>query len=130
MTTSFVIDRAIWLRGEGGDASYLQRLYDGKQCCLGIFAVARGITPEMCGNQKFLTGLGSEALAKLPPELRACQDYEKESPGLVWRMMEVNDEPIRNAAYSSEIASEEDREAKLTALFKEVGIDVTFTGGA
>ena len=48
--THFVIDRNIWLRGDGGYESYLLRSSDGKQCCLGIYLEACGISRGRLNN--------------------------------------------------------------------------------
>lgn len=39
---NLIIDRKKWLRGEGSFKSYLLRLPDGKQCCLGQIALQCG----------------------------------------------------------------------------------------
>lgn len=39
----FQIIRKNWLRGEGGENSYLLRPSDKKMCCLGFFCLAEGI---------------------------------------------------------------------------------------
>ena len=38
-----IIDRKEWLRGEGGENSYLLRHSDHKRCCIGILGKACGI---------------------------------------------------------------------------------------
>lgn len=40
---NLVIDRSIWLRGEGEDESRLLRVADGKMCCVGIYLAACGV---------------------------------------------------------------------------------------
>lgn len=38
-----VIDRRVWLRGEGANESYLLRSRDHKMCCVGIYLEACGV---------------------------------------------------------------------------------------
>lgn len=40
------IDRKIWLRGEGCYASKLLRRGDKKQCCIGCYLSACGVSPD------------------------------------------------------------------------------------
>jgi hypothetical protein len=59
-----VIDKNIWLRGEGGQVSKLYRPLDCKQCCVGIYLTACGIPLDS------LAGLGTadEVSATVFPE--------------------------------------------------------------
>lgn len=46
MSETLIIDRTLWLRGEGSGDSYLLRERDGKMCCLGFYCVAHGLSTE------------------------------------------------------------------------------------
>lgn len=46
------IDRTKWLRGEGGEESFLLRGSDKKMCCLGFYGLACGISENMLLNNR------------------------------------------------------------------------------
>lgn len=129
-----VIDRQIWLRGEGEEASFLLRKTDGKMCCLGIYLLQRGVEPE------HLMGVAT------PDDLldHHIEDHPKFPD---WMVIEGNrnsqliNSPITNRLMSindATIALERDQdgmpepnpaavdEARLAATFAEVGVEVEF----
>lgn len=101
-----VIDRSIWLRGEGGNNSYLLREEDGKKCCLGIYLGACGTPDELLSGH---VGTGQIVL----PEEAKWLDQGADA------FMIVNDDPHTPAST---------RERGIEALFASHGIQVTFVG--
>jgi hypothetical protein len=98
-----VIDRTIWLRGEGGSKSYLLREGDGKMCCLGFDAIEYGFTEEE------IEGFGEPCeLEHLP------RDYRNSRCGGagVTEAININDDPE---------LSDAEREAQLIPLLKMIG---------
>ena len=107
-----VIKRSQWLRGEGGDDSYLLRQEDGKMCCLGFLGLALGITSaELLGEQNPRDA--SDDLNRWPEAI--CKNG-LDTP-LACSLMLVNDNTS---------ISEKCRERTITAAMKEAGINVTF----
>jgi hypothetical protein len=47
-----IIDRKIWLRGEGIEDSYLLRSKDGKKCCIGILCSTLGVPDNELFNKR------------------------------------------------------------------------------
>ncbi len=47
----FIINREIWLRGEGAESSFLHRDLDGKECCMG--QCVKQLYPELTNRQLF-----------------------------------------------------------------------------
>ena len=110
----FIIDRKIWLRGE--DDSYLLRKKDKKQCCVGIFLNACGVT------KKALRGLRTldSNLVLRDKFLKTWQEtWTKSLDSGFAQMYSVND---------NEITSEYVREKAIKGLFSERGISVSFKG--
>ncbi len=114
MITTFTVDRATWLRGEGCDASSLLRTGDGKMCCLGFLALACGVPSDAIENVASPSAMITEFREQLPAPI---QDPSADAP--VMRLMSVNDD---------EETTDVIRERLLTKVFSEIGIQVAFTG--
>ncbi len=125
MITSFEIDRATWLHGEGSLGSYLLRPSDGKMCCLGFLAKASGVSQTDLTHQKMLDYLSYYNRTLLPAELI------RENSMSVARIVSLNDNPLHEKVTPlivPELESAIEREQRLTTAFQELGITVTFTG--
>lgn len=61
-----VIDRNVWLRGEGSHQSCLYRPRDGKMCCVGIYLDACGVPKDRMVAHSNATSLAE----KLPDEAK------------------------------------------------------------
>jgi len=107
-----IIDRNIWLRGEGGFKSYLLRTSDKKKCCIGIL-VSSLLNIE---DDKILgksTAISDEWLVSLiPQEMKWLKNYP-----IMAEFYDTNDDPT---------ISDEEREKKLTVLFAAQNIKVEF----
>ena len=117
------IDRAKWLRGEGGWASRLFRPSDGKMCCLGFYSLVCGLTKEEIADASDLTDIFDK-----PPELRQLQQSE-----LDVKLMDVNDMDILNLPLPfttslEAFTTEAERETIIKRLFAEHGVEVVFIG--
>ena len=111
----FVVKRSEWSRGKINEPS---KLLNGKndKCCLGFLSLACGYTTEEI-EEEVAPGLVVKTLNKnLFPETIA--DLAGTNTDLTNSLMFVND--------SYHYASDTDREIKLTELFAEGGIEVTF----
>ena len=106
-----IIDRDIWLRGEGSGWSYLLREEDSKMCCLGIYLKECGVPSE-----KLLYMTSPYQLVKIiPPEagwLLGSSSIDTCS------LMELNDE--------KKIEKEDEREEKIAYIFAKHNIEVEF----
>jgi hypothetical protein len=114
---SFTIDRATWLHGEGSDDSYLLRPADGKMCCLGHYLKAVGIEEEAITSVDTPSNLPVEVLNEIPSWLLHENRIHVSSE--CQYLMKDNDDTTD---------SRNEKEANIIAGFKEVGIDVSFTG--
>jgi hypothetical protein len=119
------IDRAKWLRGEGFKESMLLRSYDDKMCCLGFYARACGV-PKAA-----MIDIDTPYNVK-----EALTTWTKAKKGARWlfasgrkfftisnacqSLMKVNDD--------DEEYTEAEREARITMLFSEHGVEVEFVG--
>ena len=110
MVDHFIIDRKIWLRGEGTDMSSLLRRMDDKQCCLGIYLEACGMPRDM------LREISEPAyvLTTLPEETLWLMDTEKYQD---INLMTIND---------NQDLWETQRERKIAEIFAQHGITVEF----
>lgn len=119
-----VIDRKIWLRGEGSFMSFLLRRADQKQCCVGILCEALGVP------KKDLEGV--KGCQRLVADLPAWLTLPGADPGTfappqkidLFTAYEINDEPA--PSFSEVAAHEALREAKITELFAKHDIQVEF----
>ncbi len=130
MITSFTVDRATWLHGEGSNKSYLRRVEDGKMCCLGFMALACGLPEASILGEKVLWRMHEDKYAMIPKALR-----DQAEP--MNRLMALNDVPLTediqvllggDLPLPDVFNTEADRERWLTGEFQSVGIEVTFTG--
>lgn len=113
----FVVDRAVWLRGEGSENSRLLRRQDDKMCCLGIYLDACGIAAEKLEDQA--TPEDVDPSEDIPAWLYRLTKDSKECTAKVWNLIDTNDD---------EDIPETEREAEVERLFANEGIKVTFTG--
>lgn len=129
-----IIDRNTWIRGEGGNYSFLVRGHDKHKCCLGFCAIVKGI-PE-----KSLMG------AKIPAELSHYDDKSKmgwlASRGdAVSVAMALNDMAVGNSfelgiipyfnikgvgEKDTTLQSETQREEMIAKIFADNGDTVTY----
>lgn len=121
---SFVVDRERWYRGKGDRHSKLLNR-NNKQCCLGFYALACGLseasikgqnTPNdvICNTESCSCKSNIQWKTKL---IDSDIDSDKVNSQICQTLMEVNDEIE---------LSDEERETKLTKLFKKIGIKVKF----
>jgi hypothetical protein len=115
--TSFTIDRKTWLQGEGSDESYLFRSRDGKQCCLGFYMEACAVPRQKITSVMTPMGLRLEFRNQVPNWL-FNEDHNNISD-VCNILMRVNDLENENPS---------DKEKRIALLFKQAGIEVTFTG--
>lgn len=121
---TFTIKRSEWDRAANPEQrfTYLCHPMDGKKCCLGFYALAMGFHENQIKEQvirpKGWSGDGNTPLPGLYPRTRGALD-NSEIPEVAgaWAFARVND--------NLEL-SEEEREAKLTAMFAACGHTVTF----
>lgn len=106
-----VVDRARWLRGEGGDDSKLLRRMDGKMCCMGFACIAAGAEPE---DIKGLTTVGQVDPFALDWSGANCRG-----------MNGLDDLYSLNDSYG---LSDDDREQRIVAAGNRVGLQFEFTG--
>lgn len=108
-----VIDRKVWLRGEGTGKSKLLRVDDGKRCCVGIYLATLG------------AGDGDLRECALASEVRL-----PEKAG--WLVnANGNDTQAAHALYRAndlDMPPGQNREQAVAALFAEHGIAVKFVG--
>lgn len=123
--STFTIDRQTWLRGEGGDRSYLYRSQDGRKCCLGFYGMACGVSVEQMRNV--------DSPVKLANKLEAIPD------GMEWLIQQEGDTDenmpdwwhTKDTRALMHINDDEDlleteREAQITEMFLAQGITITF----
>ena len=105
-----IIDRNIWLRGEGAGWSYLLREEDRKMCCLGIYLKECGVSSE-----KLLDMTSPCQLVEIiPPEAKWL--IKKDSTD-TYDLMELNDEKK---------IEKDKREEKIAHIFAKHNIEVEF----
>ncbi len=115
MLLGFTVDRATWLHGEGGSASYLHRASDGKKCCLGFMCRAAGVPKQYVTGQRATWKL--EYVPKIKELLPAL--FLSEYHADVTDLMRYNDDVGLDDGY---------REFKLIEGFKAIGLRLMFTG--
>lgn len=118
MVKELVIDRNVWLRGEGSQNSTLYRRSDGKMCCIGIYLNACGIQRDTLEGKMIAEDLPIVYYRKVPEWLYKHSDYVL-TPGVPYG---TND---RIASGEDEF-TEEDREREITKAFAAHGVTVTF----
>jgi hypothetical protein len=107
-----VIDRNIWLRGEGGIKSYLLRESDKKKCCIGILmsSLLNIVDDKILGES---TAISNEWLVSLiPQKMEWLKNFSTMN-----EFYDTND---------NSTISDEEREKKLTKLFAAQNIEVEF----
>jgi hypothetical protein len=111
-----VIDRNTWLRGEGCDDSFLLRPSDNKMCCLGFLSETCQVPLEAIESQQAPSDVPKIYRSFLPKFLFR-EDDENDLSGICLELMEANDD---------EYFGPKEREAQITQLFAENGIEVEF----
>lgn len=106
------IDRKTWLRGEGSDGSYLLRVADGKMCCLGSYALARGATPDQIRGMGDLVDAEIWSPLTRPDIIGGVQNLPR-----AWELMSINDDPELDDA---------ERERLVARTFADIGVEVEF----
>lgn len=119
--TELVINRPNWLRGEGAGDSFLLRESDNRMCCLGFYSRACGFSKDSLVGQRGPMQLGTNIIPDQMKWLYIGKGNSEHS-GVANKAMTVND-----GSQEYVELSEEERERKLTELFAEHGIKVTFT---
>lgn len=134
MTKQLVIDRSIWLHGEGekglagGAGSSLFRPADQKMCCLGIYLhTVCGMPKEVLKHVPLPAALDENEITR--PEESNWTDKPLQP------LIPYDDAQIDTVAESlaelndSDTIDEDYREKEVARLFKKYGdIDVTFIG--
>ena len=126
----FVIDRAIWRCGGTGpystgdevDSPTYLRNAQGKQCCLGSVCRQLGVPPYAIvdvSRPLTLIDVYRDALVADGLLLKREPDHGYISSTLALAAVKINDDECTDA---------KEKEALLTALFKEHGAELTFTG--
>jgi hypothetical protein len=119
------IDRATWLRGEGGSNSRLLRGDDQKMCCLGFYAKSCGFSDEDLSDHLDPSELLAVRLTeendanRIPQSLTPLVAAYHLPTSLAYAMMKMNDDPNWEEAY---------REARLKELFEQMDVEVEFVG--
>jgi hypothetical protein len=121
---NLVINRKNWLRGEGGDVSFLKREEDGKMCCLGMYLnqcrVPQGdmIDVQVPCSLEFKT---------IPKQAKWMIDDNYEASPLCNSLM--NTSPLCNSLMNTnddQKINEGKREKIISEKFSKAGIKVTF----
>ena len=112
-----IIDRQMWLRGEGATVSRLLRSSDGKMCCLGQLGIACGIPSEMIKNRAVPSDVPLHVNA-FPRFLISDPEYQPDASNECLALMKIND----GVYYYSEA----EREHALTMEFAKHDIQVEF----
>lgn len=103
-----VIDRNVWLRGEGSDRSKLARGADGKRCCVGIYLLSCGV------GLTELLDRGEPRYSVLPKEADWLGKSRYES---TQKLYDANDDQTITA---------EHREQRIAQVFQTQGVKVEF----
>lgn len=120
---TLVIDRTKWYRGHGSSGSALVRSADHLMCCLGFCALQRGFTKDE------LLEIGT------PGEIVSVGRWQEDA---LWRVRGLVDTYDEGGIYETDVCdrlvdvnddedlSEPTRERRITELFAEIGVAVTF----
>lgn len=112
-----IIDRKTWLRGEGSAASFLRRSEDGKQCCLGFYCRAVGLSlGQITDNHSPWGAAHNENCENLLPGW-LINSYEQDNSLDCQSLMDINDEP-----------GLKDREEKIKEIFALHDVQISFKG--
>ena len=118
------IQRSNWLRGEGWAKSYLLRVRDNKMCCLGFLGLSCGLSADEMEGEPSPKYINCDAgpWAWLVEEVVGGDDDGLKLTDDAKRAMNMNDFIINEIPAFSEA----DREAKITEVFADHGIQVVF----
>lgn len=118
----FVIDRKIWLRGEGSERSALLRAEDGKMCCLGIFLDKCGVPRgRLKGAANPMDPFRPQQDLNDVPKPAQCLFDKGSLRSQVFNLMGINDAVGE--------VSEGVREERIAQEFADIGVRVTFVDG-
>lgn len=113
-----VIDRRKWLRGEGVTTSRLLRRSDQKQCCVGFYLEACGVSREvLLGNGAAHSPSVSEVLPEEAGWLVINAYGVKNGTEAAKQLYTKNDDILIN---------EEEREAAIYELFLKYDVEIEF----
>jgi hypothetical protein len=113
------IRRSEWLHGEGSSRSKLYRTSDGKKCCLGIYLEACGLPLMDMANLSV-----PSQVAPLPVEAAwLLGDAISQHPSAT-----IDSNVSLNLTYANDDQrlSEPSREQRITELFRNHDVEVTF----
>lgn len=113
----FVIDRKLWLRGEGDDRSLLLRDRDGKMCCLGFYSLALGFDKEDIREYACPSEVDGEV--NYPEWMYRDDDLCDTMSSKTLSLMTIND---------SKFLDDESRERRITEIFASSSVEVEFVG--
>lgn len=110
-----IIDRKLWLRGEGGTASYLCRSSDYKMCPIGMFCLSLGV------KQSALIGIG------YPDEMSSIISIVKDkAPWLLDNPLKDTDIKEISLANDNTMTSDKTKEKIIIKVFARHNVDVVF----
>lgn len=116
----FVIDRNIWLRGEGVTGSFLHRTSDNKQCCVGIFL------NQLCNIG--IADLTERSTAYQVEQYTLVPEWLRKGPEVA-TLYAVNDAVLNNPDPCQQnvlITDEAEREKRVVEMFARYDIEVEF----
>lgn len=121
-----IIDRNRWLRGEGANPSFLQRNRDGKRCCLGSFALAKGFTEDEIRSieaprplvMKFDEKYRAEMMSRLSGLFKESKSSDPAHSSVCTDLMCHND---------TDSLVDKEREEKIREDFEKIGVMVFFS---
>lgn len=116
----FTIKRSKWARGAnvGGETALLDKVGNGKMCCLGFFSMACGLTESQIANCEAPEDLSDSARNKLAKRARWLLDHDGfDNSEACSELVEINDNKRLRGTK---------REKAIAAKFKSHGITVRF----
>lgn len=120
-----VIDRKIWLRGEGSDVSKLLRSSDQKRCCVGIYLGACGV--EDVSMQDVSDANILNFREPLPEGAQWLRNYQaKETAGDLYEANDYRICPCDENLDEHLFNTEEGREQRIKEVFLHHGVEVEF----
>ncbi len=117
VVNEFTVKRSDWLRGGPGKSSYLRRISDGKQCCLGFYTKACGFKDEEIEGVRH------------PMQTRRCRWFGGNALGGLFDELELMNTIARINDSTNPKGFpilEAEREERLARLFAEAGVKVNF----
>lgn len=121
---SFSIDRKTWFHGQCGSRLLCQS--DNKRCCLGFYLNACGLSDAEIADKSTPLSVFYENPNSVPDWLIEQIGLAPIHTEIALHLMDVNDRTMSSAGIGYIMRTE--REAKITELFAQAGITVTFTG--